>query len=484
MALSSLSGILISIGSAAVLARYLSKAELGTYKQVLYIYNTLLVVFAAGLPQVYSYFLPRYPKEEGFSIIKRINRLLFFSGLALGLVLYFGAVPLSRLLSNNDLIKPLKLFALVPPFLLPTLGLESVLIVYKFSKYLPIYNTVTKMFTLAAIILPIILFAAKVEYAIFGWIAAAVATFFLAFYFFRLPFKKVEKKKSILSIKEMLTYSLPLVGASLGGIMINSADQFFISRYFGAEVFAEFSNGFIQLPFIGIVAGSAASVIMPQLSKLFLDPEKNKDEIIRLWTSTLTKSAMLLLPLLTLFYVIAEPLIILLYGEQYQASTVYFRIKIVSNIFSMIMLSSFMLASGNSKIYMQLHLGFGIIIWLINIIFILLHPSPVVVSYISALNSVGITIVGMIIVSKKLEFSMEHTFAVKRTFPVFINCIVTGIVFVLMNDIMSLYFLKQNVIISALLFLAIFTLSCKALKLSYNELVPEKANNIIKNILR
>ena len=73
--------------SAAILSRYLSKADYGTYKQVLYVYNTLLVVFSLGLPRAYSYFLARVPIEAGYSIVRKINLMFLIIGIVFSLFL-------------------------------------------------------------------------------------------------------------------------------------------------------------------------------------------------------------------------------------------------------------------------------------------------------------------------------------------------------------------------------------------------------------
>ena len=54
---------------AAILSRYMTVDGYGTYRQVLYVYTTLLTFFAFGLPQCYSYFLSVRPVNEGRSII-------------------------------------------------------------------------------------------------------------------------------------------------------------------------------------------------------------------------------------------------------------------------------------------------------------------------------------------------------------------------------------------------------------------------------
>lgn len=41
----------IGIIGPMILSRYFSVADYGTYKQVMYVYNTLLIVFTMGLPR-------------------------------------------------------------------------------------------------------------------------------------------------------------------------------------------------------------------------------------------------------------------------------------------------------------------------------------------------------------------------------------------------------------------------------------------------
>ena len=49
----------IGIVSPMILCRYFDKCDYGTYKQVMFVYNTLLTIFTLGLPRAYSYFIPQ-----------------------------------------------------------------------------------------------------------------------------------------------------------------------------------------------------------------------------------------------------------------------------------------------------------------------------------------------------------------------------------------------------------------------------------------
>lgn len=110
--LGSIASFAFSIISAAVLSRYLSKSEYGTYKQVMYVYNTLLVVFTLGLPKAYAYFLPRFDIKYGNSIVNKINIIFFLIGLIFTILLYFGAPTIANVLQNPKLVTSMRLFAI------------------------------------------------------------------------------------------------------------------------------------------------------------------------------------------------------------------------------------------------------------------------------------------------------------------------------------------------------------------------------------
>ena len=55
----------------------MTTVEYGTYRQVIYIYSTLLMIFSFGLPGAYSYFLARVPVEEGQAVIRKFSVLFW-----------------------------------------------------------------------------------------------------------------------------------------------------------------------------------------------------------------------------------------------------------------------------------------------------------------------------------------------------------------------------------------------------------------------
>lgn len=122
-----------------ILSRYFDKGDYGTYRQVMYVYNTFLVVFTLGLPRAYSYFLPRVPTGEAKDTISKITYLFIGLGIIFSLLLFFGSPLIAVFLKNPDLKYAIKLFSLVPVFMLPTMGVDGILASFKKSQYIAIH---------------------------------------------------------------------------------------------------------------------------------------------------------------------------------------------------------------------------------------------------------------------------------------------------------------------------------------------------------
>lgn len=405
----------MSILSSAILSRLLSKTEYGNFKQVMFIYTTLLIVFTAGLPRVFSYYLPKYTLEEGKSIVIKISTLLFFSGIFFSLVLYFGADLIALVLKNPKLAYNLRLFSPVPAFLLPTLGIDGVFSSYKKTQYTAIYNTITRILMLGCIVVPVILIKKDCATAILGWTIVSVLTFILALFFKNIPFKEIKKIQTNLTYREMFAYSLPIVYASLWGTAIKSADQFFISRYFGTEVFAEYSNGFIEIPLVSMVTGATSSIMMPLLSKMIHD-KTPVNEIAVLWQNVLTKSALIIYPIVIFCVFYSKEIMLILYSEKYANSAIYFQFSMILNLFNIIIFAPIIFAMGETKFYANMHLYSAIATWVIGFLVVTLFHSPIYYAIFSTFMACLRVIVALYFVSTKLKIAIINLFPFRICF--------------------------------------------------------------------
>lgn len=466
VALGTLSTFGLSIVSAAILSRYFDKAEYGTYKQILYVYGSLLIVFTGGLPRVFAYFLPRHNISEGKAIIWKVSKLLFFCGVGFSLFLFISSDLIAKFLNNEQLAYALKVFSPVPMLLLPTLGLEGILSTYKKTMYLAVYNTLSRLFMLASIVTPVIFFGGTVITAIYGWIISSFIILILAVYFKTLPFRDVESLPSHLSFKEIFTYSIPLVTASLWGMAIKAADQFYISHYFGSEVFAEYSNGFIELPFVSMITASTAVVLMPVFSKIVHEGNQT-NELLVIWKSAILKSATLIYPMVVFAIFFSNDLMGLLYSSQYESSGVYFKINLILNFFNIVIFAPLIFSLGETKFYTNLHVLIAVLIWLGGYLVLKVFNSPIAIAVLSVSLNIFKILLAMKFVSKKLEVRLLNLFPLKKLLVVFThNCIAISIIMFFLNYVDSLKIVLK-LMICGILYVSILLSTSRLFKINY-----------------
>lgn len=474
-----LSSIALALVSAAILSRYLDKAEYGTYRQIIYVYNTLLVVFTGGLPKVFNYFLPRYNKAKGKEIVFRISKVLFYTGLAFSLCLFIFSDLIANILRNPELSKGLKYFSPVPLLLLPTLGIGGIFSTYKKTTYIAIYNTLTRLLMLLFIVTPVILVSNSYIVAIVGWNISSLIILIIAYYFKNIPFKGVRKEQSELGVKEILTYSIPLVASSIFDVLWRAANQFYISRYFGQEVFAEFSNGFLEIPFVSMITGATATVLMPQFSKIVYEKE-DTSQISMLWNNALHKSAILIYPMVVFFLFYSRELVTIVFSEAYSISSKYFTVAMILNFFNIIVFAPLLLSLGEVRFYARLHFFLAIITWMIEYFVVLIFKEPIMIAISFLIISIGGIIVSIMYSAKKLGISFLSLFPIGRfiiiAFHSFISLFLVDLLLQnLLPDVADILFLT----ISGLCYLGILLISAKWFRIKYKDvLIPMfKKNN-------
>lgn len=470
--LGSLSAFAFTMISSMLLSRYFNKSDYGTYKQVMYVYNSLLVIFTLGLPRAYSYFLPRVSKEQAKDLISKLNLILMAMGLVMAISFFFGAGLISTILKNKELILPLKLFSLVPFFMLPTMGVEGILATYKKTQFLAIYKVCTQVFMLGCVSIPVIFFKGDVNTAIIGFSISSFLCFILALFLKYKPIQNFKKERSSIKYKDIFDYTLPIMGASIWGIIISSSDQFFISRYFGSDVFADFANGSLELPFVGMLTAATATILSPIFSKKAQNSSTEiKKEIIDLWNVSLVRTVKLLFPILVFTFCFANELMMILYGSEYALSGTFFKIKLIANLFTLSQFAPLLLSIGGQKYYYNVHMYGAIILVFLEWIGINLVESPFSIIIISVICQIGRIILMLKYIAKYLGISIFKLYPLK----LFVLIIVPSLGFLyVIKSILQEYFLFNNItilLITGILYIIFYTLYSYCAKIEYKSII-------------
>lgn len=469
--LSSLFSLGFGIISSMILSRYFGKNDYGTYKQVLYVYNTLLLVFTLGLPKAFSYFLPRIPLCESKSLINKITNLFFLLGGLLSIFLYMCADLFAEFLKNPDLGVALKIFSPVPFLMMPTMGLESILAAYKKTKILTIYTIVTRMLMLVCVVSPVIFFNGSYIQSIIGFIIASLISFFVALYFEYLPIKNVDHIRCKISYKEIFEFSLPLLYASLWGVIITSTDQFFISRYFGRDIFAEFSNGAMELPFIGMITGACAIVLSPVFSRMSHEKLNPQKEIFPLWMSVFEKTVKLVYPLVIYCWFFADVIMTILYGQQYENSYIYFRIKLIANFFTLIVYAPLLINIGKVKYYSNVQMYGVIVLIIFEYLGVQIFDSPYLLTGVSVLCQLGRIYFMLICVAKFFNLKLYQLLPIKLIVKILLpSVIILAIEYYLFLYVFTMS-LMMVLVLSFIIYVGIYFIYTKKIGIDYFSIV-------------
>lgn len=460
-----------AIVSSMILSRYFNKADYGTYKQVIYVYTTLTTVFTLGLPRAYSYFLPRVELSQSNNMIRKITLLFFLLGAIFSAVLFFLSPLIASVLKNPDLDGAMKVFAIVPFLMLPTLGVEGILATYKYAKLVAVYHISTNILKLLCVALPVMIWGLGYMEALYGFVIASVITFLLALYLKNYPVRGQSNEKCGISYKTIFGFSIPLMVASLWGMLINAADQFFISRYYGNEVFAEFSNGSIPLPFLTMVTGACATVLSPIFSRMNHEQVDPLKEVYPLFMSVFKKSAKLTYPLIIYCVVFADVLMVALYGDAYQASAPYLRIKSVADFFTIIAFAPLLINIGKVKYYSFIHLITAICVIVLEYIAVLLFKTPLAIAFVSLFCHLFKIFLALHGVATYFGVKMEKLFP----WQILLNILIPSTIILMTEHLILVEWLEVNawlsLFVSLAFYLILFGLYSFVAKLDYISII-------------
>ncbi|MBQ8365646.1 MAG: oligosaccharide flippase family protein [Bacteroidaceae bacterium] len=458
----------ISFISAAILSRILDKTEYGTYKQILYIYVTLQSLFTAGLPSVFSYFIPRLEVGQQKKLISSLNRIFLIIGTILSIILFAGSSLIADILKNPELSIGLKLFSPFPLFTLPTMGVEGIYTAIRETKKLAKYHIFSKAIMLVGIVLPVVLLGAKYEYAIIGWGAASFAIFIVAMYMKNRPYVSIKKMEIPNMYKSIFSYSTPLIGAFIGGFAISLADQFFISRYYGTVAFADYSNGCLNIPFAIMITSSVKNVLLPLLSKA--DATGELQTAFKTYQNAVNKSIILIFPLLVLCFVSTEDIMVFLYGSQYSSSSIYMKSYIIREFTHVLPYFSVLMATGLSNKYMTMHIWGAIYIWVAGFVITQLELDAFIIVLAHSLFYFFCSIYAFICIYNKTKFKLINFDILKVIIAVLSHSAICGFIALQFNyHIYHSEIPIINLVIMSCVFYATLISTGKLLHINYLE---------------
>jgi O-antigen/teichoic acid export membrane protein len=140
-------------------------------------------------------------------------------------------------------------------------------------------------------------------------------------------FGKFWKSFRMDSLLSQLSYALPLGLAGLLWALQVDVDNYFVSHYFSAALFAIYSTGCFDVPLVGILGDSVGTVLIPRISSL--QATGSISEIVSVVTKAMRGLALVYAPVYVFTSLAATQVITLLFRKEYLASVPIFRINLL-----------------------------------------------------------------------------------------------------------------------------------------------------------
>jgi len=351
-----------------LIARLLGKADLGSLAALFLTYETLALLASAGFPGALMYFLPTQDAATRRAIVTRfINVGMGMGGIAaflmmtLGLIdvlqpnlldSLFGGYESSSSQGQADRVEFQYLLALgisaifdVPARLLPNL-----LVVEGRARSAAAVGVIRSLgrtlFPVAPIALGMSLW----------WVAGSLSVFGIVFglsvFWFRHDiYRGAEIVKWTTTNRELFRFAVPLGLTEAIGILNKRLDRFLVVALFAAAVVAEYEVGAWQIPFVATIPFSVGAAYTPRFRALF--SEGKFAEGIEIWKLSSIKVGLIVMPICMVFIVAAEESISLLFGPEYAASAVVFRLYSIWTLLRIAAFGNVITAAGKPQFVLQ-----------------------------------------------------------------------------------------------------------------------------------
>jgi O-antigen/teichoic acid export membrane protein len=311
---------------AVVLARSLERADFGTFNQVWLVNKSLIFLFALGLPVSVYYFLPRLTEAQSKSFIVQTLISLTILALPFAILMYVLADPLAAYFQNPALSGYLRLFAIYPVVILPTVTTDAVLISLGQTKQAAMFEITTKIAMILAVAAGGIL-GQSLELVFKALILHGLAQLLLAVWMMWQPVCRLKAHFSLADLKSQLAFAMPYGLSDLAGVLHYQTDKVLVALFYPPAVFALYAAGAFEIPLAGITSVPVVSVSMAEFTRRFMSGDIAG--FLTLWHQSLVKLSLPVFAVATFLMVFADPIVTGLFSSEYTASIWPFQIYLL-----------------------------------------------------------------------------------------------------------------------------------------------------------
>lgn len=336
----------VTVAIAVVMSRILTHAELATYRQTILAYQVALPLLSLGLTNSLYYFLPT-EKLRPRGLVLDALIIMFAMGLIYAIIIALGGNHiLSKRFDNPSIVFTLAYIAPLPIIMLPATLLSTVMIVQNRVYLLSTYNVASHLIIGISILGACVLWRTP-ESMVLTKVGVSLMVGAAAIYLMLKSIPTGSWQISPGNMKRLVYFGTPLAFASMLGSISVQLDKIIVSAMCTPEDFAIYSNGAFELPLVGIITGSVASVILPDLRRMVATGDESA--ALALFQRVAEKSILLIVPAMVFLFVSAEPFILTMFSAKYYDSIFPFRLYLLILPMRIVFFGPFLMALGMKR---------------------------------------------------------------------------------------------------------------------------------------
>lgn len=351
---------LITLFSSMVFTRIITKDSYATYLQTFLAYDFVKPILTLGLPVALYNLLPN--EARGKKIVLEVVLLLFGAGVFFSLFMFLGGTDIMAIRFNNpELSVSLRWMTIFPLYTYPVLCLSSILIVNNQVKINSWFNVVTGVLMFGLIIISLWVWK-DYEHPLAVRVLFPLLVFPFGLYYCFHYTKGQFEKPELSNMWRILKFAVPLGLATMIASIATQFSNIVVSTLCSPSDYAVYSIGAKEIPFISVVTGSIAVVVMADMSLLIKKGEINNS--LNLFHKSAISSSFFLMPVMVFLFVFANYFVQVLFSSSYSDSAIPFRIFLLYLPIRIVQYNSVFIAFGQSKAVLlrsAIHLLFTII---------------------------------------------------------------------------------------------------------------------------
>lgn len=344
-------GFVVMTALPLVLSRRLSLVEFGNYKQLFLLLTSAANLLPLGMQMSAFYFLPRSQstEEKGRVVFSILLYYVVVTGIA-GACFVVSPSLVTTLFHSEALGQIGRLIGVTIMFYVTSLLFEAVAVANGEPQIGAAVIIGSNLLRTTVILLAAVLWG-DVRAIAWGTLSFSVVQTAVLLAFMESRFRGFWHRFDWQHIRGQLSYAIPLGAAGFIWSLQLDLHNYFVSHRFGPKVFAIYSQGIFQLPLIGILADSVASVLIPRVSALQQQQGGGK-QIVDLTVKVMRSLAGAYFPMYVFLTVMAKEVILLLFTAKFLASLPIFRVNLLFLPLSIVMVDPIMRAYKEQRFWM------------------------------------------------------------------------------------------------------------------------------------